>query len=218
MTAFDAVLGFAVVAGLLTLVPGLDTALVLRSSLTRTRSYAWATALGVAIGAMTWGIAAAVGITALLAASEVAYRVLSIAGAGYMIWLGVSMIRKTFDRSQLVDPTSTWHEPAPSSSPWRGSLVGIGTNLLNPKVGVFYIATIPQFLPAGSSPLAMGAGLAGTHALLSLTWFMMLVLGGSYARQWLGSPRVLAMIDRVTGLVLIAFGGKLITDASPRLA
>lgn len=88
VTILDAVLAFAVVAGLLTLVPGLDTALVLRPTLTRTRPYAWATAGGVATGAMVWGVAAAVGVSALLAASELAYRILTLAGAGYMIWLG----------------------------------------------------------------------------------------------------------------------------------
>lgn len=81
MTVLDALLAFAVVAGLLTLVPGLDTALVLRSTLTQTRPYAWATAAGVATGAMVWGIAAAVGVSALLTASELAYRLLTAAGA-----------------------------------------------------------------------------------------------------------------------------------------
>src|SRR5690606_27286970 len=73
MTIAEALLGFAVVAGLLPLIPGLDTALVLRSSLTRSRGYAVATALGIQVGVVVWGIAAAVGATALLAASEFAY-------------------------------------------------------------------------------------------------------------------------------------------------
>lgn len=214
MTILDAVLAFAVVAGLLTLVPGLDTALVLRSSLTRTRPYAWATAAGVATGAMVWGIAAAVGVSALLTASEVAYRVLTTAGAGYMLWLGASMIWKSF-RGNAGHATGEAPVPGVAGSPWQGWLVGAGTNLLNPKVGVFYIATIPQFLPAGTSPLVMGAVLAGVHCALSLTWFAVLILGGGYARRWLASPRALAVIDRVTGLVLLAFGGKLITESLP---
>lgn len=212
MTILDAVLAFAVVAGLLTLVPGLDTALVLRSSLTRTRPYAWATALGVATGAMAWGIAAAVGISALLTASELAYRLLSTAGAAYMLWLGAAMIWKSF-RPKTDHGAAGTPAPAVSTSWWQGWMVGAGTNLLNPKVGVFYIATIPQFLPDGTSPLLMGAVLAGVHCVLTLSWFAALIFGGSYARRWLGNPKALAMVDRLTGLVLVAFGGKLVADS-----
>lgn len=177
VTILDAVLAFAVVAGLLALVPGLDTALVLRSSLTRARSYAWATALGVATGAVAWGVAAAVGISALLTASELAYRLLTTAGVGYMLWLGASMIWKSFRSGPGhggVDATA----PVVAASAWQGWMVGAGTNLLNPKVGVFYIATIPQFLPGGTSPLLMGALLAGVHGALTLTWFAVVILGG----------------------------------------
>ncbi|WP_323959542.1 LysE family translocator [Arthrobacter sp. JZ12] len=218
MTVLDAVLAFAVVAGLLTLVPGLDTALVLRSALTRTRSYAWATALGVATGAMTWGVAAAVGISALLAASEMAYRVLTMAGAAYMIWLGASMIWKSFRRGSLQHGPAGVAAPAATGSSWQGWLIGAGTNLLNPKVGVFYIATIPQFLPDGSAPLLMGAVLAGVHCVLTMAWFAALIVGGGYARRWLSNPRSLAVIDRLTGLVLVGFGGKLLGDGLPSRA
>ncbi|MDR6415516.1 LysE family transporter [Pseudarthrobacter sulfonivorans] len=87
MTITQAVLSFAVVAGLLTLVPGIDTALVLRSSISKARSFTFATALGICT-AMVWGVAAAVGVSALLAASDLAYRILMLAGAAYMVWLG----------------------------------------------------------------------------------------------------------------------------------
>jgi threonine/homoserine/homoserine lactone efflux protein len=227
VTILDALFAFTVVAGLLTLAPGLDTALVLRSSLTRSRAYAWATALGVATGAVVWGIAAAVGVSALLAASELAYRMLTIAGAAYMLWLGASMVWSSF-RGAGKDPVDIAltgaatpgaprgcdaGSPVPTDSPWRGWLTGAGTNLLNPKVGVFYIVTIPQFLPDGVSPLLMGAALAGVHAVLTMTWFAMLIMGAGYARRWLSSPRSLAIIDRLTGLVLMGFGGTLLADA-----
>ncbi|CAL8900208.1 threonine transporter RhtB [Kocuria varians] len=214
MSVLDAVLAFAVVAGLLALVPGLDTALVLRSTLTRTRPYAWATALGVASGAMVWGVAAAAGVSALLAASEVAYRLLTAAGAVYMIWLGASMLVRSFRRTPGA-PEAADAAPPAADSPWRGWLTGAGTNLLNPKVGVFYIATIPQFLPEGTSPLLMGALLAAVHGALTVAWFGVLITGGRWARRWLASPRVMRGIDRVTGLVLIGFGVALAVDAVP---
>lgn len=215
MSPFDALLAFALVAGLLTLVPGIDTALVLRSSLTRSRAYAWATAAGIATGAMAWGIAAAVGVSALLTASEAAYRVVTITGAAYMCWLGGSMIYRSVRGGRPVTlPTAPRGGPGdPADSPLRGWLAGAGTNLLNPKVGVFYIATIPQFLPAGVAPLPMGAALAAVHGALTLAWFALLITAGAMMRRRLMNPRALATIDRGTGLVLIGFGAKLLYDA-----
>ncbi|WP_010539823.1 LysE family translocator [Dietzia alimentaria] len=208
MTILDALLAFAVVAGLLTLVPGLDTALVLKASLTGSRRYAWATAAGIAAGAMAWGVAAAVGVSALLSASETAYRVLTVAGAVYMCYLGGSMIWRSFRGRGLAVPPADFDTPT-DLAPWRGGLIGIGTNLLNPKVGVFYIATIPQFLPEGVPALPMGAALAGVHGLLTLAWFGILITAGSFARRRLASPVTLRVIDRVTGLFLVGFGGRL---------
>lgn len=211
VTVLDAVAGFAVVAGLLTLVPGVDTALVLRASLARDRGYAAATAFGVTTGVMLWGIAAAAGISALLTASQAAYRVLTIAGAVYMLWLGASLLWKSF-RASPSEVVAASRAPARDLSRWRGWSLGLGSNVLNPKAGVFYIAVIPQFLPAGVSPLLMGAVLAGVHCVLFLSWCVVLILGSGYARRWLNTPRSLAAIDRVTGVVLIGFGGKLTID------
>lgn len=227
MTITQAVLSFAAVAGLLTLVPGIDTALVLRSSLTRSRAYAFATAMGISTGAMVWGIAAAVGVSALLAASQFAYQALTLAGAAYMVWLGASLLWK----SRKPGPDSAADSVAaggggPAGAPSdgkaagtannaggrqlvRGWLTGTGTNLLNPKVGVFYIATIPQFIPQGSSPLLMGVLLAGVHCLLTMLWFAGLIFGAGYASKWLNGPRSVQVIDRITGSVLVGFGLKL---------
>lgn len=206
-----AVLSFALVAGLLTLVPGLDTALVLRSSISKSRGFAFATALGISTGAMIWGIAAAVGVSALLAASEFAYRVLTLAGAAYMVWLGASLLWKSLRKDKV--PATPAGEAAELSSGknelFKGWLTGTGTNLLNPKVGVFYIATIPQFIPAGASPLLMGVLLAGVHCLLSMVWFTLLIFGTGYAARWLKDARSIRIIDSITGTVLVGFGVKL---------
>lgn len=206
-----AVLSFALVAGLLTLVPGLDTALVLRSSISKSRSFAFATALGISTGAMIWGVAAAVGVSALLAASEFAYRALTLAGAAYMVWLGATLLWKILRKEKV--PAAPAREAAELSSGrndlFKGWLTGTGTNLLNPKVGVFYIATIPQFIPAGTSPLLMGVLLAGVHCLLSMVWFTLLIFGTGYAARWLKGARSIRIIDGITGTVLVGFGVKL---------
>lgn len=209
MTIAEALLGFAVVAGLLTIIPGLDTALVLRSSLTRSRGYAVATALGIQVGVVVWGIAAAVGATALLAASEFAYDVLSLAGAGYLVGLGVWLVVASFRRREPADVDAAALEPGLL----RGWLTGAATNLLNPKVGVFYLATIPQFVPAGVSPLLMGVLLAGVHVVLGMLWFAGIILGGGALGARLRNPGFVRWTDRVTGGVLVGFGVKLALDA-----
>lgn len=204
----QAVLSFTVVAGLLTLVPGIDTALVLRSSLTRSRGYAFSTALGIGTGAIAWGVAAAVGVSALLAASGLAYRALTLAGAAYMAWLGVSLLWNSRKGAAQHAPAAALAVTGRDSLA-KGWLTGAGTNLLNPKVGVFYIATIPQFIPPGMSPLLMGVVLAGVHCVLALAWFALLIFGTGYAARWLQGPRSVRIIDCVTGTVLVGFGVKL---------
>lgn len=209
MSVVEALLGFAVVAALLTIIPGLDTALVLRSALTQSRRQAYATALGICSGSLVWGAAAAVGASAVLAASEVAFTVLKLVGAAYMVYLGVTMLVASFRR-----PVETADAPAPPkrslvSAFGRGAL----TNLLNPKVGVFYIALIPQFIPDGVMPLGMGILLALVHVVESLIWFSAIILATHLARRALSSPRTKRWIDSVTGGVLVVFGTALALES-----
>jgi threonine/homoserine/homoserine lactone efflux protein len=205
VTVLSALLSFAVIAGLLTLVPGIDTALVLRSVLSRGRRYAAGTALGIVTGALLWGAAAAVGASALLQASELAYRLLTLAGAAYMVYLGGTLLVKAVRRSP-IEPVEA---PATPASLPRAYATGVLTNLLNPKVGVFYLATIPQFIPAHAPPLLMGLALAAVHGLLTLVWFTALISGGGMASRLLRSPRGARIVDGVTGTVLVGFGARL---------
>lgn len=201
-----AALAFAVVAGLLTLVPGIDTALVLRASVAGGYQAAYATVAGISLGILAWAVAAAVGVSALLAASQAAYTALQLAGAAYMIWLGVRLIWQA--RGGAADLRS---EPSAPTSRGAAShfLRGLLTNLLNPKIGVFYVAVLPQFLPADAPYVLAGLVLAGVHVLEGLAWFSVLILGTQLMRAWLERDAVRAWIDRVTGGVLIGFGLKL---------
>lgn len=199
-----AVLGFAVVAGLLTLVPGIDTALVLRASVTQGTRAAYATVLGICAGLLAWGVAAAVGIAAILTASQLAYELLRLAGAGYLIFLGIKLIVQA--RKPRVTTTSGVTSGGDSTlTCFRRGLL---TNLLNPKIGVFYMAVLPQFMPAELAPLSAGLMLAMVHVVESLVWFSLLIWGTSLMRTWLERPNVQKWIDRVTGGVLIGFGIK----------
>ena len=216
MTIESALLGFAAVALVITIIPGLDSTLVLRSALTKGRGYAIATALGICTGALTWGAAAAVGAAALLATSEVAYRIVTLAGAAYMVWFGVTMLVKSFRGKGKGDESGEANAAAADAVPtarrgdhWRAFAIGASTNLLNPKIGVFYIATIPQFIPDGVSNIGMGLLLAGVHDAISVVWFALIIVAASVARRWLSSPAATRIIDRVAGVVLIGFGAKL---------
>ncbi|WP_210115784.1 LysE family translocator [Acidipropionibacterium timonense] len=152
MTVTHALVQFALVAGLLTLTPGIDTALVLRQALTRSRGVAMLTAVGIGTGCLLWGIAAAIGTSALVTASQLAYGVVKLAGALYLLWMGVQMLWHAIrgDHADLGTTGST------ATSAHAAFLKGLLTNVLNPKIGVFYVAVLPQFLPHGVSPLAMG--------------------------------------------------------------
>jgi threonine/homoserine/homoserine lactone efflux protein len=198
------VLTFSVVALALTLTPGLDTALVLRSALTRGRRDAAATAAGIVAGLFVWGAAAAVGVSALLTASRVAYDALRLAGAAYLVWFGLRLLVRAARGAAAAESQGTAQDSA-----WRAARQGLATNLLNPKVGVFYVALLPQFLPSGSNPLAAGLLLAGVHALISVVWFALLILLASALAARLRRPSTVRVIDGITGTTLIGFGVKL---------
>ncbi|WP_405145810.1 LysE family translocator [Nocardia salmonicida] len=199
-------LSFAVVAGLLTIVPGLDTALVLRAAVSRGRRCAFATAVGIGSGTLVWGVAAAAGVSALVTASELGYTVLRVAGAIYLVWMGTSMIRDGLRHSLTVPETAGNHSSEDLFEAWAR---GLGTNLLNPKVGVFYVAVLPQFLSEEVSPLLMGCALALVHNVEGMLWFAAIIIAASRAKAWLSRDVVRRTMDTLTGTIVVGFGLKL---------
>lgn len=211
MTVPSAIASFAIVAGVLTIIPGLDTALVLRAAVTKGRRHAFATAVGIGTGALLWGALAALGATAVLTASHVAYTALRIAGALYLTWMGVSMLRHSFARRGALEsdlPQSTVSD----STLLRSWARGLTTNLLNPKIGVFYMAMLPQFIPQNAPHLLMGLALAAVHDVEGLVWFTGLIFSAHLAGRWLRGGAAHRVLDRITGCVLIGFGIKLASE------
>ena len=208
MSMMSALVSFALVAGLLTIIPGLDTALVLRATVTGGRRSGVAAALGVQCGTLIWGAGAAAGITALLTASRLAYTGLRIAGAVYMIYLGAALLRTAWHRWRGVDATEA-QLPSTPSTPIRSFTRGLMTNLLNPKVGVFYVAVLPQFLAPGVPVLVMGVLLAAVHCLEGMVWFTGIIAAVQLFRRWTGKKAVTTTLDATTGAVLVGFGVKL---------
>lgn len=202
--SFHVLWAFGLVVALLTITPGLDTALVLRSAAVAGQRRAWGAIIGIVTGCLVWGALAAVGVAAILAASEVAFTVLKFAGAAYMIWMGLRLVI-----AAIKGHTALPDAPTQGDTFLAGAWQGFLTNMLNPKVGAFYVALLPQFIPADAPQLTWGIALAAVHAFLGLIWLGALALGASRIRPWLQRPRVTRGIDGGVGVVITGFGVKL---------
>ena len=210
MDPVSAIMAFSIAAALLTITPGLDTALVLRTATVEGGRSAMAAGAGVSAGVLAWGLLVSLGLGALLAVSEIGYRLLQIVGAGYLLWLGIQMVRAALgsDRrvQQALDAADSDMLPASALRWfWRGML----TNLLNPKVGVFYVSFLPQFIPADVPVVAFSVGLAALHGTMGLVWFAMLTAATRPLARLLRRPGFTRSIDGLTGAVLIGFGLRL---------
>ncbi|WP_372787024.1 LysE family translocator [Phenylobacterium sp.] len=203
MTIVQALLAFGVAAGLLTLTPGLDTALVLRTAAVEGPKKAWLAAFGICLGTLGWGAAVALGLGAVLAASNLAFQVLKWAGAAYLVWLGLNLILKPRSKFEIAGAGS-----APRSGLgwlWKGAL----NNLLNPKAGVFYVSFLPQFVPAGVPAAPWMFMLAMLHDVMGLMWFAVLIGATRPIAGVLQRAAVVRWLDRLTGGVFLAFGVRL---------
>jgi threonine/homoserine/homoserine lactone efflux protein len=206
---------FALASTLLILAPGPDSLLVLRNTLRHGRRAGWITASGTLSGLLAWAAAAAFGLSALLRVSHVGYDALRLAGAGYLIWLGVSSLGPF--RHAHSRPAARAAAPAdrgPGRAGWgRVYLNGLLSNLFNPKIGVFFIVFLPGFIPAGAPtpllPLALGLWfIAETGAwLTTLAWM------AARGADWLRRPTTARWLERVTGVALIGFGLRLAVSA-----
>src|SRR5215831_7985850 len=212
MTVGQALFSFTLAAGLLTITPGLDTALVLRTAAVEGRKQAMLAGIGICSGCLLWGVAASFGLSALLAVSGFAYNVLRIVGAVYLGYLGIKLVIRAFTSTSSNNAVMTvlQEDHGRDSSLWlkRGWL----TNLLNPKVGVFYLSFLPQFIPTGVPVWSFSILLALIHATEGLLWFLLLTNATELMSSWVKQRRVVMALDSVMGAVLIAFGLKLALD------
>nr|WP_124439813.1 LysE family translocator [Kutzneria buriramensis]WKX16227.1 LysE family translocator [Kutzneria buriramensis] len=203
---------FALIVGLLTLTPGLDTALILRTAVIGHRRRAWGVVLGIQSGTLVWGVLTSLGVTALLTASHLAYETLRWAGAAYLVWMGGRLLWATWRHASSESPRTAETGSEVKTRTGAGDTLlggwrqGFVTNLLNPKMGAFYVAVLPQFIPAGSSRLAPGVLLAGVHILLAVIWACALIAFAHVLRDRLQRPSARRYLDRITGTVIAAFG------------
>ncbi|TFF14197.1 LysE family translocator [Pseudomonas sp. BCA14] len=201
MSIADNLLAFTFAATLLTLTPGLDTALVLRTATVEGKRQALQATLGINAGCLLWGAAVAFGLGALIAVSEVAYTLLKYCGAAYLAWLGVNMLLRP--RRSLAP------EQADRKASGNWFLKGMLGNALNPKVGIFYVSFLPQFIPQGHSLVAWTFGLVSIHVVLGLVWSLVLIGATQPLSGFLRREKVIRWMDRTTGLIFVLFAARL---------
>lgn len=199
-----ALLAFFFAASLIVVLPGPDTLVVVRGMM-HGRRRGMLTALGNLTGLTVWVVITALGLAAVLRASEIGYDALRVAGAAYLVWLGVQAWRHRGEVSTQVSH--------------RGGLLGTGyaagltTNLLNPKVGVFFVTFLPGFVPSGDPVGWTTLLLGGVFMLLTAVYWLLLLALSIRVTTWMNAPRVRRRLDAVTSLVLVGFGISLVAES-----
>lgn len=188
-------LAFLLASFLLAIVPGVGTAMLVKQSVRGGRRAAFVTVAGLEAGVAFWALAAGLGLSVLLVASEVAYQALRIAGVAVLLWFGA---RALFGQHRETD--------APSAGGFRAGLL---VNLANPKLAVFAISFLPQFVSPGAGRWAL-ITLAVLWVVIDTLWYLVIAAAITSAVGWLHRRRT--AIERVSGAVLIGLGIRLASD------
>jgi threonine/homoserine/homoserine lactone efflux protein len=192
---------FVAVSVVVICTPGQDTALTIRNTLSGGRRSGIATAAGVALGLATWTVAASAGVVTLLSASEPAFRALKLAGAAYLVVLGVQSLyaaaRRRATRPEL--------RRGAAITPPRALRQGVVSNLGNPKIALFFASLLPQFAPGGHAGFAAFLALGFLFCAMTLAWLSLYAVTVHRLRAALGGP-VRRVLDAVTGIVLVVLG------------
>jgi threonine/homoserine/homoserine lactone efflux protein len=196
-----AVAAFSLAAALIVLLPGPDTLVVLRELMRAGRRRAAQTVAGVLCGLAVWVGAAAFGLSALLRASHTGYVLLKIAGGAYLIWLGVQSLRL---RRLAEHPQRRLLG--------RGFVAGLATDLLNPKVGVFFVTFLPGFVPHGYSVGPISVLFGAIFIAETALYFAVVLAVATPVTRWLSDANIRRRMDAATGAVLIGLGIRLAAE------
>ncbi len=192
---------YLIAISILTITPGLDTTLIIRTATLEGKMKAFQAALGINLGCIVWGVIVACGLGALLMTSDLAFNALKWIGAIYLTWLGLNLLLKP--RSELASLNNS----AVTRQNWF--MKGFWGNLLNPKVGIFYISFLPQFIPQSASPVIWTMSLVMIHVVIGLIWSIFLIAAMQSISTYLKQPKFIRYMDRVTGSIFILFALKL---------
>lgn len=202
---------FLIAITILTLTPGLDTALVIRNTSRAGMADGCVTSLGICIGLFVHATFSAIGISAILTQSAELFHVMKMVGAGYLIWLGISSLRSLSKAGQGIHVGALSHTQL---SVKRSLREGFLSNVLNPKTAVFYLAFLPQFINPEYSPLLQSLFMAAIHFVIAMLWQCGLAGALSSAKNLLKNAAFMRWMEGTTGVVLVLLGAKLMTDES----
>ncbi len=203
---------FVIAITVLTLTPGLDTALVIRNTTRSGTSDGYATSLGICCGLFVHALCSAIGISALLAQSAEWFQLLKWCGAAYLVWLGMSSIRGLFMLSNDKEEIAIQKKTVRLTRSFRE---GFLSNVLNPKTAIFYLAFLPQFVQTEFSPLLQSLTFAAIHFAIAMIWQCGLSTLLNRANAMLHSRRFKMLMEGGTGVVLVALGAKLLLEDAP---
>lgn len=201
---FEAFL-FAII--ILTLTPGVDTALVIRNSSRSGYIEGCVTSFGICSGLFVHAMFSALGISAILLQSAELFHLLKWVGSAYLIWLGFSSLRSIYKGNNEIAVS----EENQTLFSFRRSLrEGFLSNVLNPKTAIFYLAFLPQFIDLNYSPVLQSLTMAGIHFLIATIWQCGLAVAINLAKKLFKNSAIISWMEGVTGMVLILFGAKLL--------
>jgi threonine/homoserine/homoserine lactone efflux protein len=208
--SIDLYLSFLVAALVVIAAPGPDSLNSLAIGIARGRREGVAYALGVGVGCLTHTLWAMLGISAVVAASATLFAAIKWLGVGYLVWLGVQALRSRGPRIAPAEPGGV--AGAGDASPWQRFRQGVLTNALNPKVMLFFLAFLPQFVDAKHAvPVIWQLGLMGlTFTAITAVAYSALAWGaGSVGQRLARDPRIARVLERATGVVFIAMAARL---------
>jgi RhtB (resistance to homoserine/threonine) family protein len=204
---FDSqLLAFTVVAALMTMSPGPDTMLVVRNALRGGRRDGLLTVAGICSGLFGHALLSALGVSAILMVSATAFTLLKIAGAFYLVWLGIKSLLAATRGGAGAPDTGGTAAGVPGPVSFREGLL---TNLLNPKVIVFYLALVPQFIGPDDPVMLKYVLLTSIHYLQGLLWLGGVALLVAHSRMMFLRPAWRRWIDATCGTILVALGLRL---------
>jgi RhtB (resistance to homoserine/threonine) family protein len=202
------VVAFAVIAAALTVAPGADTMLVVRNVLRGGRRDGVITTFGICLGLFVHATLSAVGVSVILMRSATAFHLLKLAGACYLVWLGVQSLSGAM-RGEVPAAGAERGGPATAVSARRCFVEGVLSNVLNPKVAVFYLAFLPQFIGPTDAVLRKSLLLAGIHYVEGIVWLATVSVVVDRTRRFFMESDVRRWLDGVCGALLVGLGVRL---------
>ena len=194
----------------LTMSPGVDSLLVIRNAARGGLRDGLLTSLGICLGLFAHATVSALGLSVILLGSATLFTAMKIAGAAYLVWLGIQSLRSAWHARGLEIPDQRSAIVRPAISLREGLL----SNVLNPKPIIFYMAFLPQFIDPAHSALLQSLAMAAMHFTIAMIWQGILVVTVERARALLARPRVGRIMDSITGVLLLGFGARLAATQS----